>query len=101
MKRNVVVGLRGTPAAFNTPPPVPLVDVSQSPTFATGALAITSPSMLKPPDGTISGATPAGGGEAWPDRPQSRSTIGSRRLVQGLRPFIPSLVETSTTFISP
>ena len=63
MKWNVVEAFKGTPAAVKTPPPVTEL-VIQSPTFAAGMLANRSPSIPKPPAGTVTGATPAGGGAA-------------------------------------
>src|SRR6058998_124633 len=61
VKWKVVEGLRGTPAAVKTPPPLAEL-VTQSPTLAPGILANRSPSMAKPPVGEMIGATPPGGG---------------------------------------
>src|SRR3974390_665514 len=61
-KWNVVVGLSGAPAAFNTPaPPGP---ATQSPAVTPAEPATTSPLMLKPPAGVVTGATPLGGDTA-------------------------------------
>ena len=65
VKWNVVEELSGRPAASNTAPPLPaLVESIQSPALAAGMLANRSPSMLNPPAGCETGATPGGGGEA-------------------------------------
>src|SRR5881394_1957078 len=95
VKCNVVKAFKGTPARVKTPPPLAEL-VTQSPAFAVGMFANRSPSMLKPPAGTLTGATPAGGGTASPDwlpkmRKQSRTkeTSGStRHLRAGLFEFI-------------
>ena len=63
MKCSVVAAFKGTPARVKTPPPL-IELVIQSPASALGRLANRSPSMLKPPAGTMTGATPAGGGAA-------------------------------------
>src|SRR5882724_10597357 len=65
MKWKVVPAFKGTPARVNTPPPAREL-VIQSPTFAAGTLANRSPSILKPPAGEMTGAMPAGGGDARP-----------------------------------
>src|SRR6266487_1141311 len=58
----------GAPFLSNTAPAVPgkatLVQMIQSPTFAVGVPVIRLPSIARPPAGTRSGATPAGGGVA-------------------------------------
>src|ERR1043166_5311060 len=77
-------GFRGTPAAFKTAPPDPvkLVASIQSPTLAAGVLASSSPSMLNPPAGASTGATPLGGGVACAGSHQrSASAKEMRRLL--------------------
>src|SRR5262245_54165183 len=95
VKWNVVEAFNGTPAAVNTPPPLAEL-VIQSPTSAAGVLANRSPSMPKPPDGTTTGATPAGGGAAsagWLPKTSKKSrtkktTVSHRHLNGGLVEFI-------------
>src|SRR6266496_1077127 len=74
-------GFRGAPAAFKTAPPVPekLVAIIQSPILVEGVFAISSPSMLKPPAGANTGATPRGGGVACPDPVQSNARAKAMR----------------------
>ena len=65
MKWKVVEAFNGAPDWVKTPPPVSEL-VIQSPTFAAGIFAKRSPSMPRPPVGEMTGATPAGGGDARP-----------------------------------
>src|SRR5438128_10357209 len=95
VKCNVVKAFKGTPARVKTPPPLAEL-VTQSPTFASGMFANRSPSMPKPPAGTVTGATPAGGGTAsagWlpKRRKESRARetrVSSRHLHGELVEFI-------------
>src|SRR5262245_59723455 len=60
-KRKVVLGFNGAPVASSTPAvPGP---ANQSP--APEESATSSPTILNPPAGTVTGATPAGGEAAW------------------------------------
>src|SRR3974390_417401 len=60
------------PFVSSTAPPVPAGPGTQSPTPAVGVLAWRSPSMPNPPAGTVTGATPVGGGTACALNPPKR-----------------------------
>src|SRR5438105_4126109 len=75
------------PAAFSTAPPDPaFVESSQSPALALGLLACKSPSIDKPPDGEMKGATPAGGGVASAVILQKSNRLKKTELFQSAGP---------------
>ena len=99
MKWKVVDEFKGTPDRVNTPPPLREL-VIQSPTSAAGTLANRSPSMLKPPAGAMTDATPAGGGAARPGWFPKRSKESRMKQIEiSARPFgvasIACLIESS------
>src|SRR5436309_11602126 len=87
MKWKVVEAFSGTPDRVNTPPPVREL-VIQSPTPAAGTLANRSPSILKPPAGEMTDATPVGGGAARPGWiPSTRKESRTKQIEISARPL--------------
>src|SRR5206468_6966358 len=93
---------RGAPFLSNTAPAVPggatLVQMSQSPTFATGVPVIRLPSIARPPAGARNGATPAGGGVAARLRGIPRASSEARR--RGVAVLGTAFVDVVGAFIS-